>query len=54
MLADNAKKLAGISKSLGAGGFDVEITPRSKKDTLGYALIEMRTNLKDLDENNKR
>ncbi|TNF69050.1 MAG: response regulator [Gammaproteobacteria bacterium] len=53
-LNQNTQNLSKIAKSLGEGKFDTDIQPRSKEDSLSYALIEMRNNLQTFDTENKQ
>ncbi len=46
--------ITGFANQVGKGNFDETFTVRSKKDTLGYALLEMRDDLKQNAEEDKR
>ncbi|WP_291722759.1 GAF domain-containing protein [Bernardetia sp.] len=48
------EKITDFATQVGKGNFDQEFEVRSKKDSLGYALLEMRNDLKQNAEEDKR
>ena len=48
------EKITDFATQVGKGNFDEEFKVRSKKDSLGYALLEMRNDLKQNAEEDKR
>lgn len=51
---ENNRKLAEAATAIGKGNFDVEIKARSKHDVLGNAIIQMKNNLQQLNEELKQ
>ena len=49
-LARNTKKQAELARQLGTGDFSIEVIPKSDKDILGNALMELKKNLESFDQ----
>ncbi|HBH21806.1 MAG TPA: histidine kinase [Cytophagales bacterium] len=53
-LAEGLKNISGFAKNIGEGKYDVEFEALSDEDVLGNSLLEMRSNLKQVAEDDKK
>ncbi|RYZ27277.1 MAG: HAMP domain-containing protein, partial [Chitinophagaceae bacterium] len=49
----NNKQLANAAAAIGSGNFDVEVTPRSEEDILGNAVVQMKEDLQQFNQENE-
>ena len=53
-LTDSLRTKTNFSKNIGKGNIDIDFTPLSENDELGIALVEMRNNLRKVNEESKQ